>query len=75
MAELRESLERVKTLSGLLPICVHCKNVRNDKGYWEQIERYLSSRTDALFSHGLCPECASKHYPDTDQPKGDLAEG
>ncbi len=64
VAELRESLDNVKTLSGLLPICMHCKNVRNDKGYWEQIERYLSSRTDALFSHALYPDCLKKHYPE-----------
>ncbi len=69
VAELRESLDSVKTLSGLLPICMHCKNVRNDKGYWEQIERYVSSRTDALFSHALCPDCAKKHYPEASQPE------
>ncbi len=62
VAELRASLENVKTLSGLVPICMHCKSIRNDKGYWEQIERYVSSRTSAQFTHGLCPDCMEKHY-------------
>ena len=62
IAELREALHQVKTLSGCLPICSYCKKVRDDRGYWEQIERYISSHTDALFSHGLCPECAKAHY-------------
>lgn len=62
--ELRRAAEEVKTLSGIIPICSHCKKVRNDSGYWEQVEAYVSSRTDAGFSHGICPECLEKHYPE-----------
>lgn len=65
LAELREALQNVKTLSGLLPICAHCKRIRNeDSGSWQRVEEYISSRTDALFSHGLCPECLKQHYPE-----------
>ena len=60
--ELREALAHVKTLSGLLPICIYCKKIRDDQGYWERIERYISAHTDAFFSHGMCPECFEKHY-------------
>lgn len=62
--QLHEALENVKTLSGLLPICASCKKVRDDKGYWSQIETYISKRTDASFSHGLCPECGEKFLKD-----------
>ena len=64
--ELKQALANVKQLSGLLPICSHCKKIRDDKGYWEQIESYLSEHTEAIFSHGICQECAVKHYPDLD---------
>jgi PAS domain S-box-containing protein len=60
LAELREALARVKTLSGLLPICAWCKNIRDDQGYWERIETYIANHTDASFTHGLCPSCATK---------------
>jgi PAS domain S-box-containing protein len=62
--KLQETLDRVKTLSGLLPICAHCKNVRNDKGYWNRIETFIKDHSEAEFSHGICPECAKKYYPD-----------
>lgn len=62
--ELRESLSEIKTLSGLLPICASCKKIRDDKGYWNQIESYITDRSDAQFSHGICPECARKLYPE-----------
>ncbi len=62
--ELREALAEVKTLSGLLPICANCKKIRDDKGYWSQIEQYVTDRSDAQFSHSICPECAKKLYPD-----------
>jgi hypothetical protein len=61
---LENSLAEVKTLSGLLPICAECKNVRNDKGYWQQIEVYLSEHSEADFSHGICPNCMKKLYPE-----------
>ncbi|WP_338600803.1 MASE3 domain-containing protein [Desulfoferula mesophila] len=61
---LQEALAEVKTLSGLLPICSHCKKVRDDSGYWRQIERYVEKHTQAEFSHSLCPQCAHELYPD-----------
>ena len=64
--ELRESLAKVKTLSGLLPICASCKKIRDDGGYWRQIETYIRHHSDAEFSHSICPECARKLYPDID---------
>jgi len=64
--ELREALSTVKTLSGLLPICSHCKKIRDDKGYWNQIESYIRDHSEAEFSHGICQECAKKYYPDLD---------
>lgn len=60
--ELRNAVAKVRTLKGLLPICAACKKVRDDKGYWNQIESYLSRHTDADFSHALCPECLDKLY-------------
>lgn len=64
--KLLKALEEIKTLSGLLPICASCKNIRDDKGYWNQIESYIREHTDAEFSHSICPECAKKLYPDLD---------
>jgi two-component system, response regulator PdtaR len=62
--ELREALASVKRLSGMLPICASCKKIRDDKGYWQSVEAYLMERTDALFSHGCCPECRKRLYPE-----------
>lgn len=62
--ELKKALSEIKTLSGLLPICAHCKKIRNDEGYWEQIEGYIKEWSLAEFSHGICPECMNKYYPD-----------
>ena len=64
IAELKKALEEIKTLSGFLPICASCKKIRDDKGYWNQIEVYISEHSEAEFSHGICPECAQKLYPD-----------
>jgi PAS domain S-box-containing protein len=58
--ELRQALERVRTLAGLLPVCAWCKSVRNDQGYWQQIEEYLAEHTDAKLTHGLCPNCSQR---------------
>ena len=66
VSELKEALENVKTLKGLLPICAGCKKIRNDKGYWEHVEVYIKERSDTEFSHGLCHECAKKMYGDED---------
>jgi DNA-binding response OmpR family regulator len=62
--ELQEALTKVKTLSGFLPICMSCKKIRNDKGYWEQVEVYIRDHCEAEFSHGICPDCMKKIYPD-----------
>jgi len=62
IGELKKALADVKQLSGLLPICASCKKIRNDKGYWEQIEGYIRDRSEADFSHGICPDCAKKLY-------------
>lgn len=64
--ELRQALANVKQLSGLLPICSHCKKIRDDKGYWNQIEVYIDQHSEAKFSHGICQDCAQKYYPDFD---------
>lgn len=61
--ELREALANLKVLRGLLPICASCKKIRDDKGYWNQIERYIRDHSEADFSHTLCPDCAKKLYP------------
>ncbi len=62
--ELQEALTRVKQLGGLLPICASCKKIRDDKGYWTQVEKYIMSHSEATFSHGVCPDCARKLYPE-----------
>jgi hypothetical protein len=54
----------VKSLSGLLPICASCKKIRDDKGYWDQVESYISKHSEATFTHGICPDCIKKWYPD-----------
>ena len=64
ISELKKALSEVKTLRGILPICSFCKKIRDDKGYWNQVEDYVKQRSDADFSHGICPECVRKHYPD-----------
>lgn len=58
--ELQSSLAEVKKLSGLIPICATCKKIRDDKGFWNQIEKYITEHSEALFTHGVCPECASE---------------
>ncbi|HEY3400875.1 MAG TPA: hypothetical protein VGK03_09615 [Geothrix sp.] len=61
--ELEKLLAAVKTLGGMVPICSHCKKIRDDKGYWNQIEAYLAEHTDAEFTHGICPDCAKEVFP------------
>lgn len=61
--KLKESLANVKKLSGLIPICANCKMIRDDRGYWNQIELYIKENSEANFSHGLCPDCVKKLYP------------
>lgn len=64
IAELQDALAEVQTLSGLFPICASCKKIRDDKGYWNQIESYIQKHSQAEFSHGLCPECTDELYGD-----------
>lgn len=64
IADLQNALSQVKTLSGLLPICSVCKKIRDDQGYWEQLESYFKKHSDILFSHGICPNCLKKLYPE-----------
>jgi hypothetical protein len=66
IAELREAILKINTLSGMLPICSSCKKIRDDKGYWNQIESYIRDHSEVEFSHGICPDCAKKLYPDLD---------
>lgn len=66
IAQLQKALSQVKQLSGFLPICASCKKIRDDEGYWNQIESYLTQHSDVFFSHGLCPECAERLYPEYD---------
>ena len=64
IGKLQDALAKVKTLSGLVPICAACKSVRDDKGYWEQIESFIKNHSEAEFTHLVCPKCAKKLYPD-----------
>ena len=66
VAELQNALSEVKSLSGLLPICSHCKKIRNDEGYWQEVESYIHAHSEARFSHSICRDCAKKYYPDYD---------
>ena len=64
--ELQEALKEIKTLRGILPLCSFCKKIRDDKGYWEQVDVYIHKHSQADISHSICPECAKEHYPDLD---------
>lgn len=66
MSELKDALDQVKILRGMLPICAHCKKIRDDNGYWNQIESYIRDHSEAEFSHSICQECATTYYPDFD---------
>jgi PAS domain S-box-containing protein len=66
IGELQGAIAKIRTLSGLLPICAACKKIRDDKGYWNQIETFIRDHSEAEFSHGICPDCARKLYPDLD---------
>jgi sensor histidine kinase YesM len=65
--QLQQALDEVRTLRGILPICSYCKKVRDDKGYWNQVEQYVSDHTDAKFSHGICPSCYEKEMKKLDE--------
>jgi len=64
ISELQDALDQIKTLKGLIPMCASCKKIRDDEGYWQQVETYIMERSGAEFSHGLCPDCLKKHYPE-----------
>ena len=64
VAELQKALSEVKTLRGYIPICASCKKIRDDKGYWNQVESYIERHTEAEFSHGICPDCLKRLYPE-----------
>ena len=68
--DLQEALAKVKTLRGLVPICASCKRVRTDQGYWQQIESFIHEHSEAEFSHGICPECMEKLYPELKKTEG-----
>ena len=67
--ELQRAFDEIETLKGLLPMCASCKRIRDDEGFWQEVEGYLMSHSEASFSHGLCPECISKHYPEYERIK------
>lgn len=73
--ELKDALAKVKQLSGMLPICASCKKIRDDKGYWNQLEKYISEHSETQFSHGLCPECAKKAMKDFEEFVKDRKQG
>jgi hypothetical protein len=75
MRELQEALTTIKTLSGLLPICAWCKNVRDDSGYWMRVEQYVEAHSQATFSHSVCPECANRYFGPDAVPPRELAPG
>jgi len=64
--ELQNALAKIKTLRGLIPICANCKKIRNDEGYWQQVEIYVKDHSEAEFTHSVCPECMKKLYPELD---------
>jgi PAS domain S-box-containing protein len=75
--ELRDAVAKVKTLSGLIPICASCKKIRDDNGYWKQIETYIRDNSEADFTHGICPECEKRLYPelqDGDTSRDDMGQ-
>lgn len=71
ITKLQKALEEINTLRGVLPICASCKKIRDDGGYWNQIESYIKNHTEAEFTHGICPDCVKKLYPDFTQNNGD----
>lgn len=62
--KLQKAMDEIKQLKGILPLCSFCKKIRNDSGYWEQVDRYIMSYSSAEISHSICPDCLQKHYPD-----------
>jgi PAS domain S-box-containing protein len=69
IVELRQAVDQIKTLRGLLPVCASCKNIRDDQGYWDHIENYIQAHSEARVSHGICPDCFQKLYPHLMKPE------
>lgn len=65
--ELKKALAEIKILSGIIPICMHCKKIRDDQGYWNQLEKFISEHSGAQFSHSICDKCLEKHYPESEK--------
>lgn len=63
--ELQEAMSKIKALTGLIPICAWCKKIRDDKGYWQNVEQYIQAHSQAEFTHGMCPDCQQKYFPET----------
>lgn len=66
IANLKITLDEIKTLKGIVPICSHCKKIRDDQGYWNSIEKYIEEHSEAELSRSICQDCAKKYYPDFD---------
>ncbi len=66
VVELEEALDHVKTLQGIIPICMHCHKIRNDHQAWDRLEIYIANHSEAQFSHSICPDCLEEHYPEDD---------
>lgn len=62
--ELQDAMSHIKLLQGIIPICMHCRKIRNDQESWQQMESYMQEHADVQFSHGICPECVTEHYPE-----------
>jgi hypothetical protein len=71
---LQKALAEIKTLRGIVPICSSCKKIRNDKGYWQQVEVYVSANSEAEFSHGICPDCITRLYPEFEEDEATETE-
>jgi PAS domain S-box-containing protein len=70
ITELRQRLAEIKALKGIIPVCVHCRKMRDDEGYWRQVDEYIRTETDADASHGICPDCAEAYYAELAQDDG-----
>jgi PAS domain S-box-containing protein len=65
--KLQKAFDEINVLQGIIPICSYCKKIRDDQGYWNQVEKYIAEHTDVMFSHGICPDCKKKHFPETEE--------
>jgi DNA repair exonuclease SbcCD ATPase subunit len=68
ITELQKAIDEIQTLRGILPLCSFCKKIRNDNGKWENVDTYIHKHSEADVSHGVCPDCIKKHYPEFDMP-------